>query len=124
MPLSLCLSLAQIAGAYYGVDAIDRVWMRDLKRWDPEREIELRAMLLFFAGLLCDPPSEGDLEGEKLDQEQTVSYHSLFPEADLKPVLGPNHPDYVPPPTPTKSFETPSPHSPSKRSFDMFRFFS
>ena len=39
---SIC---AQIAGAFYGIDAIDPVWIRDLNTWD-DREIELRAILL------------------------------------------------------------------------------
>jgi hypothetical protein len=124
--------LVQIAGAYYGVDAIDRVWLRDLRRWDPEREIELRALLLFFAGTLCDPPStstgavvSGEVKGEQHEQEQSsshVNYHNFFPEGDVKAVVGPNHPDYVPRPTPSKSFEPPS--SSSKRTFSMFSLFT
>jgi len=41
--------VGQIAGAYYGVRDIEPAWIEDLQRWDPSREVELRAVLLFFA---------------------------------------------------------------------------
>lgn len=41
---------SQIAGAFYGVKAIDETWMSNMRMWDPQREIELRAMCLFTAG--------------------------------------------------------------------------
>ncbi|CAE7425576.1 draG, partial [Symbiodinium microadriaticum] len=40
----------QIAGAFYGVTAIDSTWMTQLRAWDPLREIELRCVCLYVAG--------------------------------------------------------------------------
>jgi len=41
---SIC---AQMAGAFYGLDAIDAVWRQNVAKWD-EHEIELRAVALHF----------------------------------------------------------------------------
>jgi hypothetical protein len=133
------------------VDSIDRVWLRDMRRWDPDREIELRAMLLYFAGLLCDPspfPADdsacvtGDEEGKgcstgeipaaeaaptATSAVESLLFDSFFPEVDTKPIMGPKHPHFTPLPAPSRPFDQPyasSGPSSAKRTLSMFRFFS
>jgi len=48
-----------MAGAFYGLDAIDPAWRRDLGRWDAG-EIELRAVCLFLTPTLSDLPYPAD----------------------------------------------------------------
>ena len=40
----------QLAGSFYGDASIDRRLLDMLRVWDPDREIEMRAALLFCAG--------------------------------------------------------------------------
>ena len=44
----------QLAGAFYGLSALEPAWVDQLRRWDG-REIELRAILLYMAGQGASP---------------------------------------------------------------------
>ena len=84
---------AQMAGAFYGVEELDRTWRDDLELWDRGGQIDLRAILLFISGdeeVNMERPVDTDKiagpnsQPETLEDTRNIAQLLMFAEKDNK----------------------------------------
>jgi hypothetical protein len=78
------LCILKIAGAYYGMSAIESAWINDLRQWDPDMEIEQRAILLYCAGLFeietyCDEEGVSTMDAKEVTVNTSASHEIKNP---------------------------------------------
>lgn len=93
----------QIAGAFYGLGAIDPRLLEQLGQWDPDSEIALRGALLYALGLDLSPEtkeaarerSSSALACDRDEAAEAAELASLFPKPPPLPIDA--HPVQQPP---------------------------